>query len=69
MLKEWYGLLDKYCLLLEVCELNWVFEEDYIELGKVGLGSCLFGGLFDWLIVYLVRLVYCRIYLFVIVLY
>lgn len=57
VLKEWHGLLDKHCLLLEACELNWVSEEDYIELGKAGLGSCLLGGLPDWLIAYSARLV------------
>lgn len=57
VLKEWHGLLDKHCLLLEACELNWVSEEDYIDLGRAGLGSCLLGGLPDWLIAYSARLV------------
>ncbi|KNA15540.1 hypothetical protein SOVF_097420 isoform A [Spinacia oleracea] len=57
VLKEWHGLLDKHRLLLEACELNWVSEEDYIDLGKAGLGSCLLGGLPEWLIAYSARLV------------
>ncbi|KAL1555558.1 histone-lysine N-methyltransferase ATXR3-like [Salvia divinorum] len=57
VLKEHHGLLDRHRLLLEACELNSVTEEDYIELGKAGLGSCLLGGLPDWLIAYTARLV------------
>lgn len=57
VLKEWHGLLDKHHLLLEACELNWVSEEDYIDLGRAGLGSCLLGDLPDWLIAYSARLV------------
>lgn len=57
VLKEWHGLLDKHRLLLEACELNWVSEEDYIELGRAGLGSCLLGGLPDWLVAYSARLI------------
>ncbi|XP_021746148.1 histone-lysine N-methyltransferase ATXR3-like [Chenopodium quinoa] len=57
VLKEWHGLLDKHRLLLEACELNWVSEEDYIDLGRAGLGSCLLGGLPDWLVAYSARLV------------
>ncbi|XP_047944061.1 histone-lysine N-methyltransferase ATXR3-like [Salvia hispanica] len=57
VLKEHHGLLDRHQLLLEACELNSVTEEDYIELGKAGLGSCLLGGLPDWLIAYSARLV------------
>ncbi|KAK4437322.1 Histone-lysine N-methyltransferase ATXR3 [Sesamum alatum] len=57
VLKEHHGLLDRHCLLLEACELNSVSEEDYIDLGKAGLGSCLLGGLPDWLIAYTARLV------------
>lgn len=62
MLKEHHGVLERHRLLLEACELNSVSEEDYIDLGKAGLGSCLLGGLPDWLIAYTARLV-C-IYLF-----
>ncbi|XP_042010796.1 histone-lysine N-methyltransferase ATXR3-like [Salvia splendens] len=57
VLKEHHGLLDRHRLLLEACELDSVTEEDYIELGKAGLGSCLLGGLPDWLIAYTARLV------------
>ncbi|KAK4486863.1 hypothetical protein RD792_006171 [Penstemon davidsonii] len=57
VLKEHHGLLDRHHLMLEACELNSVSEEDYIELGKAGLGSCLLGGLPDWLIAYSARLV------------
>ncbi|KAK9285863.1 hypothetical protein L1049_025064 [Liquidambar formosana] len=57
VLKEWHGMLDRFQLMLEACELNSVSEEDYIELGRAGLGSCLLGGLPDWLIAYSARLV------------
>ncbi|XP_074303506.1 histone-lysine N-methyltransferase ATXR3 isoform X2 [Silene latifolia] len=57
VLKEWHGLLDKQRLLLEACELNWVSEEDYIDLSRAGLGRCLLGGLPDWLVAYSARLV------------
>ncbi|XP_073279990.1 histone-lysine N-methyltransferase ATXR3-like [Primulina huaijiensis] len=57
VLKECHGLLDRHRLMLEACELNSASEEDYIDLGKAGLGSCLLGGLPDWLIAYSARLV------------
>ncbi|GFS31876.1 SET domain protein 2 [Actinidia rufa] len=57
VLKDWHGVLDRHHLLLEACELNFVSEEDYIDLGRAGLGSCLLGGLPDWLIAYSARLV------------
>ncbi|GAB4825090.1 hypothetical protein Ancab_007965 [Ancistrocladus abbreviatus] len=57
VLKEWHGLLDRHRLMLEACELNWVSEEDFIDLGRAGLGNCLLGGLPDWLIAYSARLV------------
>ncbi|XP_075498170.1 LOW QUALITY PROTEIN: histone-lysine N-methyltransferase ATXR3-like [Primulina tabacum] len=57
VLKEYHGLLNRHRLMLEACELNSVSEEDYIDLGKAGLGSCLLGGLPDWLIAYSARLV------------
>lgn len=63
-MKEHHGLLDRHCLLLEACELNSVSEEDYIELGKAGLGSCLLGGLPDWLIAYSARLVCILVFRF-----
>lgn len=57
VLKECHGILDRYQLMFEACELNMVSEEDYIDLGRAGLGSCLLGGLPDWLIAYAARLV------------
>ncbi|CAL5380020.1 unnamed protein product [Camellia sinensis] len=57
VLKEGHGILDRHHLLVEACELNFVSEEDYIDLGRAGLGSCLLGGLPDWLIAYSARLV------------
>ncbi|EXC23165.1 putative histone-lysine N-methyltransferase [Morus notabilis] len=57
VLKEWHGILDRHQLMLEACEANSVSEEDYLELGRAGLGSCLLGGLPDWLVVYSARLV------------
>ncbi|KAF5945396.1 hypothetical protein HYC85_015624 [Camellia sinensis] len=43
VLKDWHGLLDRHHLLLGACELNFVSEEDYIDLGRAG-----FGKLFTW---------------------
>ncbi|KAK7257506.1 hypothetical protein RIF29_31531 [Crotalaria pallida] len=57
VLKEWHGILDRHYLMLEACELNSVSEEDYNDLGRAGLGSCLLGGLPDWLVAYAARLV------------
>ncbi|XP_027061687.2 histone-lysine N-methyltransferase ATXR3-like [Coffea arabica] len=57
VLKEYHGILDRHQLMLEACELNSVSEEDYIDLLKAGLGSCLLDGLPDWLIAYSARLV------------
>ncbi|KAA8526466.1 hypothetical protein F0562_008331 [Nyssa sinensis] len=57
VLKECHGILDRHHLMLEACELNSASEEDYIDLGRAGLGSCLLGGLPDWLIAYSARLV------------
>jgi len=34
--------------MLEVGELNFLSKEDYNDLGRVGLGICLLGGLPDW---------------------
>ena len=48
--------------MLEACELNSVSEEDYNDLGRAGLGSCLLGGLPDWLVAYAARLV-CALHL------
>ncbi|OVA11647.1 SET domain [Macleaya cordata] len=57
VLEECHGMLDRHQLMLEACELNFVSEEDYIDLGRAGLGTCLLGGLPDWLIAYSARLV------------
>lgn len=57
VLKECHGVLDRQQLMLEACELNSVSEEDYLDLGRAGLGSCLLGGLPDWLVAYSARLV------------
>ncbi|PON51932.1 F-box domain containing protein [Trema orientale] len=57
VLKDWHGILDRHHLMLEACETNVVSEEDYLDLGRAGLGSCLLGGLPDWLIAYSARLV------------
>ncbi|KAK7312744.1 hypothetical protein VNO77_36837 [Canavalia gladiata] len=57
VLKEWHGILDRHYLMLEACELNSVSEEDYNDLARAGLGSCLLGGLPDWLVAYAARLV------------
>ncbi|KAL2981404.1 hypothetical protein AAZX31_13G287400 [Glycine max] len=57
VLKDSHGILDRHCLMLEACELNSVSEEDYNDLGRAGLGSCLLGGLPDWLVAYAARLV------------
>ncbi|CAK9161370.1 unnamed protein product [Ilex paraguariensis] len=57
VLKECHRILDRYQLMLEACELNSLSEEDYIDLGRAGLGSCLLGGLPEWLIAYSARLV------------
>ncbi|CAL9013842.1 unnamed protein product [Prunus brigantina] len=57
VLKDWHGILDRHQLMLEACESNSVSEEDYLDLGRAGLGSCLLGGLPDWVIAYSARLV------------
>lgn len=68
MLKEWHGILDRHYLMLEACELNSVSEEDYNDLGRAGLGSCLLGGLPDWLVAFAARLV-CDFYFFFILIF
>ncbi|XP_071698145.1 histone-lysine N-methyltransferase ATXR3-like [Rutidosis leptorrhynchoides] len=55
VLEECHGILNRHQMMLEACELNFVSEEDYIELSKAGLGSCLLSGLPDWLIAYSAR--------------
>ncbi|KAI4334068.1 hypothetical protein L6164_018805 [Bauhinia variegata] len=57
VLKDWHGILDRHCMMLEACEFNSVSEEDYNDLGRAGLDSCLLGGLPDWLVAYAARLV------------
>ncbi|PWA74297.1 F-box domain, cyclin-like protein [Artemisia annua] len=57
ILKEDHGILNRHQMMLEACELNSVSEEDYIELSKAGLGSCLLSGLPDWLVAYSARVV------------
>ncbi|KAK4286228.1 hypothetical protein QN277_002814 [Acacia crassicarpa] len=57
VLKECHGILDRHYLMIEACELNSVSEDDYNDLGRAGLGSCLLGGLPDWLVAYAARLV------------
>lgn len=58
VLKECHGILDRHQLMLEACEVNCVSQEDYIDLGRAGLGTCLLDGLPEWLIAYSARLVY-----------
>lgn len=57
VLKECHGVLDRHKLMLEACETNFVSKEDYIDLAKAGLGTCLLSGLPDWLVAYSARLV------------
>ncbi|KAK4796122.1 hypothetical protein SAY86_028448 [Trapa natans] len=57
ILEEWHGILDRYQLMVEACEINSVSNEDYYDLGRAGLGSCMLGGLPDWLVAYSARLV------------
>ncbi|KAJ4851262.1 hypothetical protein Tsubulata_019950, partial [Turnera subulata] len=57
VLKEWHGMLNRHHLMLEACQLNSVTEDDYLDLGRAGLGSCLLGGLPDWVVAYSARLV------------
>ncbi|XP_072970042.1 histone-lysine N-methyltransferase ATXR3 [Typha angustifolia] len=57
VMKECHGLLDRHKLMLEACEVDTVSRQDYIDLGKAGLGTCLLAGLPDWLIAYSAHLV------------
>ncbi|KAG0503619.1 hypothetical protein HPP92_003691 [Vanilla planifolia] len=52
-----HGILDRHKLILEACVANSVSQEDYIELGRAGLGTCLLEGLPRWLIAYSANLV------------
>ncbi|KAF3777531.1 Histone-lysine N-methyltransferase [Nymphaea thermarum] len=57
VMKECHGILDRHRLMLEACELNSATKDDYDDLGKAGLGTCLLSGLPDWLITYSAHLV------------
>lgn len=57
MLKDCHGVLDRHKLMLEACEAKSVSQEDYIDLGRAGLGTCLLSGLPDWLVAYSIHLV------------
>nr|POE73380.1 histone-lysine n-methyltransferase atxr3 [Quercus suber] len=52
VLDEWRGILDCHQLMLEACELYLVSEDNYLDLGRAGLGSCLLGRLPDWVVAY-----------------
>lgn len=56
-MKECHGILDRHQLMLEACEINYVTEDDYLDLGRASLGSCLLSGLPDWVIAYSARMV------------
>ncbi|XP_064946574.1 histone-lysine N-methyltransferase ATXR3-like isoform X2 [Musa acuminata AAA Group] len=57
VLKDCHGVLDRHKLMLEACEANIVSQDDYFELGRAGLGTCLLAGLPDWLVAYSAHLV------------
>ncbi|KAL5731042.1 hypothetical protein ACHQM5_003804 [Ranunculus cassubicifolius] len=57
VIMECHGILDRHRLMLEACESNFVSEEDYVDLGRAGLGTCLLAGLPVWLIAYSAQLV------------
>ncbi|XP_065013683.1 histone-lysine N-methyltransferase ATXR3-like isoform X1 [Musa acuminata AAA Group] len=57
VLKDCHGVLDRHKLILEACEANFVSQDDYIDLGRAGLGTCLLAGLPDWLVAYSAHLV------------
>ena len=50
VLKDCSGILNRHQSMLEACELTSVSEDDYIDVGKAEPGSCLLGGLPNWLI-------------------
>ncbi|KAF9589653.1 hypothetical protein IFM89_026787 [Coptis chinensis] len=74
VLMECHGMLDRHRLMLESCELNYVSEEDYFDLGRAGLGTCLLDGLPVWLVAYsalgwcayywLVTAIHCEVHKF-----
>lgn len=57
VLMEFHGVLDRHSLLLQACEANSVSQQDLIDLGRAGLGTCLLAGLPGWLVAYTARLV------------
>lgn len=57
IIMEFHGILDRHQLMLEACESKFVSEQDYIDLGRAGLGTCLLSGLPVWLVAYSARLV------------
>ncbi|AQK50444.1 Histone-lysine N-methyltransferase ATXR3 [Zea mays] len=61
VLMEFHGVLDRHSLLLQACETDSVSQQDLIDLGRAGLGTCLLAGLPVWLVAYtahLVRFIY-----------
>ncbi|XP_051208058.1 histone-lysine N-methyltransferase ATXR3 isoform X1 [Lolium perenne] len=57
VLMEFHGVLDRHSLLLQACEANTVSQQDLIDLGRAGLGTCLLAGLPGWLVAYTAHLV------------
>jgi hypothetical protein len=57
VLMEYHGVLDRHSLLLQACEANSVSQQDLIDLGRAGLGTCLLAGLPGWLVAYTAHLV------------
>jgi hypothetical protein len=57
VLMEFHGMLDRHSLLLQACEANSVSQQDLIDLGRAGLGTCLLAGLPGWLVAYMAHLV------------
>ncbi|VAI87563.1 unnamed protein product [Triticum turgidum subsp. durum] len=57
VLMEFHGVLDRHSLLLQACEANTVSQQDLIDLGRAGLGTCLLAGLPGWLVAYTAQLV------------
>lgn len=54
---EYHGVLDRHSLLLQACEADSVSQQDLIDLGRAGLGTCLLAGLPGWLVAYTAHLV------------
>lgn len=57
VLMEFHGVLDRHSLLLQACEADFVSQQDLIDLGRAGLGTCLLAGLPGWLVAYTAHLV------------